>query len=340
MNYFTEMFSRERGTLGIVGEPATGVNWIGHLYLRHLNYTPNLLYKSDVEEYIVPNFLNRMRYVINDDLTMTSVDPTSYDSPLDIFHYKDVRHKNGWANIQVKENNIKQVLMLDTTKIDKHTQTKLYKLHYIKRRLSSLISISLPFNCRSTKKLMARGRPHFPLIPELLTDNLSIDDRLCLFMANLYKKDQNNVYVSKEELLSKSNNLTFYESEVRRFKEYNHFLLENFKNISPLSSEGIVYFSLRKNFNVSDFKDYIRTQLGYNYITAWGSLSNNSQHESLQKCQQIFLKYEIPFFKVDYYDLFYRHNDTGTPLDNYKKETAQYTIANRKVIQSFDEQFI
>jgi len=39
MNYSTEMFSRERGTLGIVGEPATGVNWIGHLYLTFKLYS-------------------------------------------------------------------------------------------------------------------------------------------------------------------------------------------------------------------------------------------------------------------------------------------------------------
>jgi len=271
-----------------------------------------------------------MRYVINDDLTMTSVDPTSYDSPLDIFHYKDVRHKNGWANQFVKENKIKQIVVLDTSKINKDTQNKLYKLHYIKRRLSNLISIRHP----------SKENPHFPLIPELFESDLSINDRLLLFVANLYKNNKKNVYMTKEELLSDPSDFKLYSSEVERFKEFNNFLKENFKNISPLSSDGIIYFGLRKNFNVSDFKDYVRTQLGYNYITSWGSLSNDSQHESLQKCQQIFLKYEIPFFKVDYYDLFYRHNDTGTPLDNYKKETAQYTIANRKVIQSFDEQFI
>lgn len=324
------MFSRERGTLGIVGEPATGVNWIGHLYLRHLNYQPSLLYKSDVEEYIVPNFLNRMRYVINNDLTISSIDPISYDSPLDIFHYKDVLVNNGWANKSVKENSIKQVIMLDTSKINKDTQVKLYKLHYIKRRLSNLISIRHP----------SKDNPHFPLIPELFEGELSIDDRLLLFVANLYKNNKKNVYISKDQLLNDSQEIPFFNSEVSRFKEYNQFLLENFKNISPLSSEGIIYFSLRKNLKVSDFKDYVRKQLGYNYVQSWGSLRNDSQHKSVQKCQQLFLKYEIPFFKVDYYDLYYYHNDTFTPLDNYKKETAQYTIANRKVIQAFDEQFL
>ena len=319
-------FKRENGVLGIIGDPGTGVNYIGHLYLKSIGFEPSLIGdKSNLNEYHTPNPINMMRCLVQPDYTLTYIDPVAHKTPMDIFHCNDILYKNGWVNQNVRDNLIKQVLFLDTSKIDKSTQMKIYKLFYMKRRLSN--NVHNNFAKFHNKKRNINNLYGF-LCPELYQVDISVEERIKLTLKQAF------------DVLSSPQNLDL-NFEVKRFYKFASMIEENYSPyISPMSLGCLTFFLNTRLITKDKFVNFVSNNFLKDYNAIWGSLSTQAQQNRKHKVLNILVKHSIPFKVVNYYDVYYYHKDTDTFIDDYKQETSEYTKANKKIINLFDEWFI